>query len=213
MNQPQVMELASTAFELALRFPNTAACYSARPHVQAAVWAGRIWGTGEGWACIGIGHRGHIPPGGKYQFARMEHRFYSWPTDLKRFLEEAVAVAAQTDVYIIPTLRTGRSAKKGDALPGMVAWADVDGDWTPERAAAAEKLGAWQVASGSGGRHLYLRLSTTEPPDRLEMWNRRLGAMVGGDAKWAENALLRLPGTFNHKPRAGGGRSVPVRWT
>jgi putative DNA primase/helicase len=205
-------DLAEAAFEITVRYPQTEAAYSEHRDVQAAVWAGRIWGLDEGWACIGLGHAGHVPPNGKYQFTRMEHRFYHWPSEVDRFLTEAIAAAEQADVYIIPVLRVTRSARKGDALPGRVAWADVDGAWTTEHAAAATKLGAWQVASGSGGRHIYLQLNRHAPPDRLEAWNRRLGVQFHADAKWAENALLRLPGTLNHKPRAAGGQSVPVRW-
>lgn len=206
------LDIAEAAFDLATRYPPTVAGQSNRRDAQAAVWAGRVWGQAEGWACVGVGHGGHIPPGGKYQFVRMEHRFYRWPNDLRRFLSETMVVSEDTDVYIIPALRQSRSARKGAALGGQVAWADVDTEWTLELDEQARRLGAWQVASGSGGRHLYLQLTGFEPPDRLEVWNRRLGTLFGADSKWAENALLRLPGTFNHKPRAKGGQSVPVRW-
>jgi hypothetical protein len=206
-------KLAEAAFEVAIRYPATVAAYSAEAAVQAAVWAARIWALGEGWACVGVGHDGHIPPNGKYQFRRLEHRFYRWPEELSRFLAETMTMAAQTDVYIIPTLRADRSAKKGSALPGRACWADVDGQWTPERAEKIAQLNTWRVASGSGGRHVYLPLVQPEPPEHLEAWNRRFGALLDADAKWAENALLRLPGTLNHKPRANGGASIPVTWT
>jgi hypothetical protein len=67
------------------------------------------------------------------------------------------------------------------------------------------------VASGSG-RHVYMPLDQPETPERLEGWNRRLGALLDADSGWSETKLLRLPGTYNHKPRVAGGRPVLVQW-
>ena len=108
------------------------------------------------------------------------------------------------------------SSLAGRAAPaaGPIAWADVDGPWTAQRAQALDRLGGWptwQVHSGSG-RHLYLPLGELEPPARLEGWNRRLAALLQADSGWSETKLLRLPGTYNHKPRTAGGRSRLVRW-
>jgi hypothetical protein len=102
--------------------------------------------------------------------------------------------------------RLGRLAdpERQNALPGRFAWADVDWPWTPERQAAWEEVrtvapGSMLVDSGRG-RHCYVPLGAPHPPAELEVWNRRLGALLGADSKWAENSLLRLPGTLNFKP-------------
>src|SRR6185436_9330085 len=68
-----------------------------------------------------------------------------------------------------------------------------------------EKMGTLVIRSGSGENvHVYVRLDKSVP---LELWRRLntgLRAYLYADAKHTDNALLRLPGTINHKP--GGGR-------
>jgi hypothetical protein len=54
------------------------------------------------------------------------------------------------------------------------------------------------VSSGSHGhRHLYLPLAHPIPLDTFNRLNQALADRLGGDAKWADNSLLRMPGTFN----------------
>jgi hypothetical protein len=186
----------------------------------AALWMARLWGQRDGYACLCLGHGGHLSPTGRYVFDRFTQRLDRWPAGRARLLAEAMAAAGHADVYVGVLLRarpSRRAASPGQpptALAGQVAWADVDGPWTAERAAALARLGGrlvWQVHSGSG-RHLYLPLDQPEPPERLESWNRRFGALLAADAGWSQTKLLRLPGTFNHKPRAHGRPAQPVVW-
>jgi putative DNA primase/helicase len=212
-----VTALAETAFEVALRHPATVADHSAYPGVPAAVWMARIWGSRQGFAGVHLGQGGHYPDGGAYDFTRFESRWFRWPGELAAALELIVGACAQADVFAGVLLRSGRSRRAGNALAGRVCWADVDGDWTPERAQAVSQLRAsgltvWQVSSGSGGRHVYVVPGMLLPPDQLEGYNRRLAAFLDADAGWSETKVLRPPGTFNHKPRARGGASVPVGW-
>lgn len=112
-----------------------------------------------------------------------------------------VRTCQRADVFVGVLLREGPSRLAGNALPGQVAWADVDGDWTPGRERALARFDTcWQVASGSGGRHVYVRLADPEEPARLEAFNRRLAVLLGADAGWSETKVLRPPGTWNHKP-------------
>jgi hypothetical protein len=181
---------------------------------QAALWMARLWGQQDGYACLCLGHGGHLAPSGRYQFADFAQTFHHWPHARARLLAQAMAAAAHADVYAGVLLRARPSRRAGTALPGRVAWADVDGGWTAERARALGRLAnrpVWQVRSGTG-RHLYLPLDQAEPPARLEAWNRRLAVLLGADAGWSETKLLRLPGTLNHKPAASGGRPAPVEW-
>ena len=181
---------------------------------EAALWMVRVWGDQQGYACLCLGLGGHVNPSGSYGFVRFIQQFYRWPADRLRLLARAMAAAADADVYVRVLLGGRASRRAGTALPGRVAWADVDGLWSTQRAQALKRLDGrvvWQVQSGSG-RHLYLPLDDLEPPDRLEGWNRRLAVLLDADSGWSQTKLLRLPGTFNHKPRAAGGRSTPVVW-
>jgi hypothetical protein len=212
------LDLGLAAFELAAAFPTAEADLPLKPPAAAGWWAGRVWGRTEGWACAALGVGGHYTDSGRYEFTDFHHRYYRWPDHTRRFLVELLRAAPEADVYVIPLLRRDRSARKGAAAAGQVAWADVDGAWTPERAAATDRLRAggppvWLVESGSGGRHVYTRLAEAAPPDQVEAWNRRLGALLGADHKWAENSLLRLPGTLNHKPHKSRKAPTVVRWT
>jgi putative DNA primase/helicase len=180
----------------------------------AALWMARLWGDRDGHACLGVGVDGHLSQRGRYQFGRFTQSFHRWPAGRYRLLAQAMAAADQADVYVGVLLRSGPSRRAGTAQAGRVAWADVDGAWTTQRAQALGRLGGWptwQAQSGSG-RHLYLPLDDLEEPERLEGWNRRLAILLAADSGWSASKLLRLPGTFNHKPRAAGGRSVPVTW-
>jgi hypothetical protein len=212
-----VTALAEAAFEVGLRHPATVADQSAYRGVPAAVWMARIWGTREGFAGVYLGHGGHYPDGGAYTFTRFVPRWLRWPDELAAALELIVGACDQADVFAGVLLRSGPSRKAGNALAGRVCWADVDGAWTPERDQAVRRLRAsgvtvWQVESGSGGRHVYVQRPEPEEPDQLEAYNRRLAAFLAADAGWSETKVLRPPGTFNHKPRARGEASVPVRW-
>lgn len=180
----------------------------------AALWMARLWGDRDGHACLCLGLDGHLTQGGGYEFRRFTQCFHRWPAGRHRLLAQAMAAADQADVYVGVLLWTGPSRRAGTAQPGRVAWADVDGAWTTQRTQALDRLQGWptwQVQSGSG-RHLYLPLEDLEPPERLEGWNRRLAALLAADSGWSASKLLRLPGTYNHKPRAAGGRSTLVRW-
>jgi putative DNA primase/helicase len=214
---PAELELALAAFEVALRHPPTTADQSTHPGVPTAVWMARVWGNREGYAGVFLGHGGHYPDGGAYDFTRFETRWFRWPGELATALELIVGAGPQADVFAGVLLRSGRSRKAGNALGGRVCWADVDGDWTPDHDRAVSSLRAsgttvWQVASGSGGRHVYVVPDMSLPPDQLEVYNRRLAAFLDADSGWSETKVLRPPGTFNHKPRARGGASAPVGW-
>ena len=210
-------DLAEAAFQTLTAFPDAEVSLPCDPCAAAAMWTARLWGDRGGWACVYLGHGGHYPEGSSaYTFTRFEERLFRWPDDRGRLLQLALTAGSEADVYAGCLLRTTRSRKAGNALPGLVAWADVDGPWTPQRQAALDRLDGlpvWQVASGDQGRHVYVRLGVeAEAPERIEAWNRRIGALLEADAGWSETKILRLPGTFNHKPQRGRPLPVPVRW-
>lgn len=212
------VDLAEAVFAVGAALPVADLAVAGDPSTAraaaAALWMARIWGDQQGYACLCLGLGGHLNSGGSYVFARFTQSFHPWPAGRLRLLARAMAAAADADVYVGVLLRARASRRAGTALAGRVAWADVDGAWTSQRAQALKRLDGrpiWQVQSGSG-RHLYLPLDEHEPPERLEGWNRRLAALLDADAGWSETKLLRLPGTFNHKPRAADGPPTPVVW-
>lgn len=179
--------------------------------IQAAEWCDRVWGERKGHFHFAFGVGGHFNDAGKYEFKHWHDRSGRWPDDRDRFLADALERADTDDVYVAPYLRSGASRKKGSALPSDFLYADLDE--RPERLRGFESLligpGGLLVASGRG-QHVYLHLPADLEPDALEHWNRRLARRLDADAGWAENKVLRLPGTFNHKGRALGGESMPV---
>jgi len=63
------------------------------------------------------------------------------------------------------------------------------------------------VHSGrEGNRHVYPKLDAVYPPGVIEELNEMLDRYLGGDGKFAENTVLRVPGPSTHKGRAAGVR-------
>jgi hypothetical protein len=112
-------------------------------------------------------------------------------------------LARSHDVYfgVLPRWRWAGRRRDLTGAPRVV-WADCDGS------AAASALGSFEprpslvLRSGSGeNRHAFWLLSRAETLARVEQANRRLAAMLGADDGVVTSpiAILRLPGTFNHK--------------
>ena len=94
--------------------------------------------------------------------------------------------------------------KRGATQPSRIIKLESDRDELDRE--FLKKAGARLIASGTEGHfHIYIRL--TEPVDsdereRLARWvGRRLGITGAADSggKFESNAVLRIPGTFNHK--------------
>jgi AAA domain-containing protein len=180
---------------------------------QAQRWTGAVWGKQFGYFLSAYGIGGHFDDQGKYEFKSFHQRPGRWPDDRDRFLNEALERAERDDVFVAPYLRSVPDRKKGSALPSDVLYADLDeapdGQLMTPGGVLLLGPGGLLVSSGLG-RHVYARLPEELEPDELEVLNRHLAFALGADAGWSENKVLRLPGTFNHKPRARGGASVPV---
>jgi hypothetical protein len=175
-----------------------------------------LWTGLEGIACLAFGHGPYYDDHESYRHDRLEQRFYAWPADKIRLVDDAVeaTMAANIDVYITPALRTRRSRKAGTAARSLYLWSDVDGEWTFERQRTLAGLwspGSFVVDSGRG-RHVYLKLARAMPASWIEERNYRLSMMLGGE-KWEENALLRLVGTWWLKDAVHGGPFRVVNWS
>jgi hypothetical protein len=119
--------------------------------------------------------------------------------------------AQRHDVYVIPNLRSARRATKGSCLGSEHCWVDIDNvtERTMRRLKVVLGQGSFMVHSGRG-LHVYVFLDDLYGPAIIENLNKQLVSYLGGDSKWAENPLLRLPGSMNHKGRAAGRSSYPV---
>jgi hypothetical protein len=98
--------------------------------------------------------------------------------------------------------RLPRGGRKGDVLPGAVAWVDIDAATDLARLRAFPHRPHMVVYSGSGGAHAYWRLADVLAPDQIESANRKLAHALNGCMSCAAFAtILRLPGSHNHKHR------------
>ncbi len=159
-----------------------------------------VLGDREGYLALAFGSKPHRDGGGRYRHAEWTETRFRWPAERDRMIREVAHQVASdpVDVYWCPAPRFTDQRRKGDGLPPAVLWVDLD-----EPAAdpgLLEQLNPWLVASGQPG-HLHGYVPLTEPVDlgthaRL---NRALADRLGGDAKWSDESLLRLPGTYNHK--------------
>lgn len=180
-------------------------------NTQASRWVDLAWGERTGFFFFSFGVGGHFNEKGRYSFEHWVERNGCWPDDRDRFLDEAISKSGDCDIYVAPHLRSNASRKKGNALANDLLYADVD-NLTADLKGFERPLigpGGFLVRSGEG-IHVYVRVAELLEPPELERWNRRLAAHLHADAGWAENKVLRLPGTWNHKSRARGGRSTPV---
>ncbi len=183
--------------------------------LQAAVWVDALWGEGRGHFHFAFGVGGHLTAAGKYAHERWQERFGRWPDDRDRFLADAMERSERDDVYVAPYLRSNASRRKGSALASSWLYGDLDdaANGQLRTPAGVLLLGPGGLLINSGrGRHVYVRLPEEREPDELERLNRHLAFALGADSGWAENKVLRLPGTWNHKGRAAGGESLPVHF-
>lgn len=126
-------------------------------------------------------------------------------------------LAATADVYCTVLLRDAPSRRYGDSQPlsGRTPWIDAD-NWSEAQHAQLLSWGCqvWRVASGGGPhrRHVYVDLAEDLPGTEIAQLSRRLSKAFGQDNYGGNNKLLRLPGTFNHKPVREGRPPQLVRW-
>lgn len=167
-------------------------------------FASVVLGDRPGVVCLALGREPYRDERGRYRHRTWSELQFAWPDErdlMARTIGQEIATGDPVDIYVCPAVRGrwAKSRRKGDALPPMALWADLDAP--PADSELFEKLNGFLVGSGRPG-HLHLYVPLSEPVDlgthaRL---NKALAARLGGDAKWSDESLLRLPGTFNWKP-------------
>jgi hypothetical protein len=157
-----------------------------------------VFGQRPGYVALALGINPYRNPEGKYKHRDWRDsapQRYPWPSGRGYLLTDVAAIlpsGVPTDAYVCPALRATPNRNKGGALPLTRLWIDLDNE--PADEALWRKLEPWVVASGQPGhRHAYVAL--TEPMDVAThaVLNKALAAQLGGDAKWSDESLLRLP--------------------
>lgn len=158
-----------------------------------------LFGQSEGY--VAVAYKG---PRNSWQEQQFE-----WPTDRQKLLWWADQ-HARGDVFICPALRgDAHTRRKNDGVDMHWLWADVDMDKVPEGKQSLVRqriaqLGSYVVSSGTGDNcHVYVELDRAVTVAEHYALNTGLRDYLYADAKHADNSLLRLPGTTNHKPDAG----------
>ena len=165
-----------------------------------ATFAQTVLGDRPGYVALAIGHQPHWDEKGRYTHREWSETRFAWPAEQDRLVTEVkhLVAADDCDVYVFPAVRFTDDRRKGSALPPQICWVDLDGE--PTDVALWEQLEPYVVASGQPGhRHAYLPLTRPVDLGVHAQLNKRLTARLGGDHKWSDESLLRIPGTFNHK--------------
>ncbi|MCW0215220.1 MAG: AAA family ATPase [Pseudonocardia sp.] len=165
-----------------------------------------ILGDRPGRVCVAVGFGPYRNADGKYKHHTWEEdRRFEWPAqraELEAYAE-SIAAGPAADFYVCPAVRHSgaRGRRKGDALPPLVVWADLDGEPTdPALFAQLIDLGGFVVESGTPGhRHAYWPLTRPVDLGTHSRLGQALVARLGADHKWSDETLLRLPGTYSYK--------------
>lgn len=166
-----------------------------------------VLGQRAGLLGLAIGHFPYREENGRYTHRIWNEKCYQWPADREHILRNLAK--ANGDMYFCPALRSSeRRLKDNAAASHSACWADLDG--LAKDPALLEKLQPMSVCSGNPShQHIYVPLTKEIDTKMLENINKRLAELLGGDSKWANNSLLRLPGTWNYKPTVPADGSTP----
>lgn len=101
------------------------------------------------------------------------------------------------DIYFCPNAFSKPMRRKQYALPTRYGWCDIDD--ADVKGYKPEPNMLWRT---SPGRHQALWIWGDKAPGEIaEQYSKNIVYKDGGDAGgWSVTKMLRLPGTFNHKP-------------
>lgn len=153
---------------------------------EAQAFLQRRFGDSEGYVATAV------------RFPWKEHQF-KWPAQESTILwafEQLSEKRSEQDIYVCPILRRDEGRDKWNGLSSRTVFADLDGGTIPDPLLPCVEL----VNSGTPGHyHAYVTLTEAISVERLESLNFALAKVSNGDSKWANNTVLRLPGTTNYK--------------
>lgn len=167
----------------------------------SAAFEDLVLGERSGFLAVAFGYGPHRADTGRYTHREWQEMQFSWPADREKLAVEVARLqlqGEQVDVYVCPAVRFTSDRRKGSALPPQVCWVDLDNE--PADPDLWQTLAPFVVASGQPGhRHAYLPLTRPVDLGTHARLNKALAQRLGGDHKWSDESLLRLPGTWNHK--------------
>jgi AAA domain len=177
-------------------------------------WA---FGDNAGYLALGLLNR---------TTGKMTHRFYKWPTQRGRAIADMELMVdhagdRRIEIFYCPLLRSRPERSADNTPPNVrVVWVDIDKPIDDDMKQRLMSWGARLVSSGTPGNfHVYFKLNRELTAGEHRGLNIALREMLGGDPKLiSSNALLRVPGTVNHKTTPPRGvttvyacrRTVPV---
>lgn len=168
-------------------------------NAQAEEYLNLLYGENKGYVAVAAKNGA----GGQWH-----EQVFLWPHDRNHVIDWAEA-NREGDVFICPALRKNKAREKNNGAHLQWLWADIDWQDIPKANHASvrkriEKIAGMQVSSGTGDNvHVYVKLDRVATLDVWKRLNAGLRAYLSADAKHTDNALLRLPGTINHKPKGG----------
>jgi P4 family phage/plasmid primase-like protien len=175
-----------------------------------------VLGEREGFLALAFGRDPYWKDGDRYTHKDWTETRFRWPAEMGQIsaaVDQELATGDPVDVYVCPAVRFTNDRRKGSALPPMVCWADLDGP--PADVALWDTLNPYVVDSGQPDhRHAYVPLTRPVGLGAHARLNKALAGRLGGDAKWSDESLLRLPGSLNFKPatpRNGEPAGQPAR--
>lgn len=180
---------------------------------QLTAYDAVVLGDRDGYLALAFGYDGYFNERGTYSHRDWSEHRYQWPAQAETMRADVARenAAGNVDIYVCPAVRFTDARRKGDAMPPAVCWADLDGP--AANTELLNTLDAYTVSSGQPGHiHVYVPLSETVPLSAHAALNKALAAQLGGDAKWSDETLLRLPGTYNHKTDPPGLVTEPAEW-
>lgn len=154
-------------------------------------------------------HPGYVATALKRTTGAWDEEVWEWPEQRADLLTWARRKRRSADVFICPALRGSPGRIKGDGAHLQWLWADVDFQDIPpgqhaEVMRRIAEVATFTVKSGTGNNvHVYVKLARVAQLDVWRRLNTGLRQWLHADAKHTDNALLRLPGTINHKPNGG----------
>ncbi|WP_188078666.1 AAA family ATPase [Rhodococcus sp. ANT_H53B] len=132
---------------------------------------------------------------------------YSWPADAEKMAADALKQSLLGEVWFSTCLMHTPKRHSGNSVERRIIHADVDqGNLDFE---SVEELHGFAVFSGTPGNgHIYVELNRSVSVAEFKILCGGLRDRVVGDNKIADNDLLRIPGTLNHKTDPAN----PVTW-
>lgn len=154
--------------------------------------------------------RGIYMKNGKPDWKQREELPFLWPDQCDAAISEIEKWAPVADVWLCPYLHKTPKRAKGNAAWRQIIHTDCD---KGVDLAKVRKLGGFVVWSGTADHgHVYVPLSYTLSRERHERLCEGQADYLDGDrGKVRDNDLLRVCGSFNHKPTLQGGQPVLVK--